>query len=78
VGQGLVSEFLLRRQFLATWFLGRHEDLDLGQRKRQEARILQQSAPRGQGIQRRVGNRLIMDATSIGVTKKEDDEQGIH
>src|SRR2546422_11206960 len=38
--QGLVRELLLHRQLLATGVLRRHEDLDLGQRKRQEAQIL--------------------------------------
>ena len=76
--QGLVGEFLLQRQFLAAWFLGRHEDRDLGQRKRQEAQILQQPAPRGQGIRRRGGHRLVMEAAAAGLAEEEDDEQGIH
>jgi len=46
VVQGLVGQLLCQGEFLAAWFLGRHEDLDLGQRKRQEAQILQQLAPR--------------------------------
>src|SRR5712691_6775999 len=75
--QGLVSQLLFQGEFLAAWFFGRHEDLDLGQRKRQEAQILQQPAPSGQGIRRRVSNGLIMDATSIGVAEEEDREQGI-
>ena len=45
VVQGLVRQLLLPRQFLTTGFLGRHEDLDLGERKREEAQILQESAP---------------------------------
>jgi len=40
VVQGLVGQLLLQRQLLAAGFLGRHEDRDLGQRKRQEAQIL--------------------------------------
>jgi hypothetical protein len=40
VMQGLVGPLLLHRQLLAAWFLGRHEDLDLGQRKREKAQIL--------------------------------------
>jgi hypothetical protein len=40
VVQGLVGQFLLQRQLLAAGFLGRHEDLDLGERKREEAQIL--------------------------------------
>src|SRR5712691_344468 len=75
--QGLVGEFLLQRQFLAAWFLGRHEELHLGQREGQEAQILQEPTPRGQGIRRRVSNGLLMDATAIGVAEEEDREQGI-
>ena len=37
----LVRPLLLPRELLAAWFLGRHEDLHLGQRERQEAQILQ-------------------------------------
>jgi hypothetical protein len=44
VVQGLVGELLLSRQLLAAWFLGGHQDRHLGQGKRQEAQILQQSA----------------------------------
>src|SRR6266852_3831057 len=75
--QRLVGYLLLQRQLLAAGFLGRHEDLDLGQRERQEAQVLQQPAPRGQGIRRRVGNGLVMDTTSIGVAEEKDEEQRI-
>src|SRR5712691_11101994 len=78
VSERLIRRLLFPRQFLAARFLGRHEDLDLGQRERQEAQILQQPAPRGQGIRRRVGNRLIMDPASIGVTQKKDRERSIN
>ena len=73
----LVGEVLLSRQFLATRFLGGHEDVDLGQCQRQDAQILQQPTPRGSGIRRRVGNRLLMDAAAVGVAQKEAEEQGI-
>ncbi|HSX78946.1 MAG TPA: hypothetical protein VLQ80_10295 [Candidatus Saccharimonadia bacterium] len=36
----LVGSFLLSRQLLAAGFLGRHEDLHVRQRERQEAQIL--------------------------------------
>ena len=75
--QGLVGPLLFQGEFLAAWLLGRHEDLDLGQPKRQKAQILQQPAPRGQGIRRRVSNGLIMGAAAIGVTQKKDEEQRI-
>jgi hypothetical protein len=38
--QRLVRPLLLPREFLAAWFLGRHEDLHLRERERQEAQIL--------------------------------------
>ena len=65
VMQGLVGQLLFQGEFLAAGFLGGHEDLDLGQRERQKAQVLQQPTPGGQGIRRRVGNGLVMDATSI-------------
>src|SRR5216683_5815292 len=78
VVQGLVGELLFQRQFLAARFLHGHQNLHLRQRERQEAQILQQPAPRGQRIRCRVSNGLIMGAAAIGITEKEDEEQGIH
>ena len=72
VVQGLIGPFLLQRQLLTTWFLRGHEDLDLGERKREEAQILQEPASSGQGIGCGIGNRLIMDAAAVGVAQKED------
>jgi len=40
LSERLVGPVLLPGQLLPSWLLGRHEDLDLGQRKRQEAQIL--------------------------------------
>ena len=42
-----LAQLLLQRQLLAAGFLGRHEDLHLGERERQEAQILQQPTPSG-------------------------------
>src|SRR5215467_14441988 len=63
---GLVGQWLCQGEFLASWCLRRHEDLILREREGQQAQILQQSAPRGQGIRRRVSNTLVMVATSGG------------
>jgi hypothetical protein len=76
--QGLIGPFLLLGQLLAAGFLGRHQDVHLRERERQEAQILQQPTSRGQGIRRRVSNGLIMDAPSIGVAQEKDDEQSLH
>ena len=43
--QGLVGPLLFQGACLAAGFLGRHEDLDLGPRERQEAQVLQEPAP---------------------------------
>jgi hypothetical protein len=45
VVQRLIGLFLLPCQLLAPWLFGRHEDLHLGERERQEAEILSQPAP---------------------------------
>ncbi len=76
--QSLVRPLLLQGELLAIWFLRWHQDLHVGEHKRQEAQVLQQLTPDRQGIGRRVGDPLIMDASSPGVTEKEDGEQGIH
>ena len=76
-GECLVGPLLLPCQFLASWLLGRHEALNVGQREGQEAQILQQPTPSGQGIRRGLSNPLIMDTASKSLTEKEDREQGI-
>ena len=75
--EGLVGPLLFPWQLLSSWLLRRHEDFHIGQRKGQEAQILPQSTPRGQGIGRRVSNGLIMSATAEGVAEEKYDEQGI-
>ena len=77
VVQGLVGPLLLQGEILAAGFLGRHADLHLGQRTRQEVQILQEPVPRRQRRRRRVGNGRIMSAAAIGVTEKEEEEQRI-
>ena len=72
--QSLVSEVLLHRELLTAGFLGRHEDLYLGQRQRQEAHILQQPTPRRQGIRGGLGNPEVMNTAAVGVAQKEDRE----
>ena len=73
----LVGSVLLRRQLLAAGFLGRHEDRHLGQRERQEAQILQQSAPGREGGGGGLGEPLVMEAASSRLTEEEDEEQGM-
>jgi hypothetical protein len=75
--QRLVRHVLRPRELLAAWLLGWREDLHLRKRERQEAQILSQPAPRRQGIRGRIGNALLMDATSKRLTEKKDREQGV-
>ena len=56
---------------------GRHDDVDVGQRERQEAKILQQPAARRQGIRRGIGNPLIVGAAGIRVTQQENGQRRI-
>jgi hypothetical protein len=72
-----IGGFLPARQGPASRLAGRHEDLHPVERERQEAQILEQPAPRGQGVGGGIGNPLIVGAAGIGVTPKEDRERGI-
>jgi hypothetical protein len=56
---------------------GRHDDLHLVERERQEAQILEQPAPRRQGIRGGIGNAFIMGTARIGLTQKENREHSI-
>jgi hypothetical protein len=77
LGERLVRPLLLPRKLLAAGCLGRHEDRHLRECERQEPQILQEPAPRRQGIRRRVRNGLLMGAAAIGVAQEEDEKQGI-
>jgi hypothetical protein len=73
-GDAPIRRFLRTREVPAPRLPGRHDDLDVIERERQEAEILEQSAARGQRIRGRIGNPLIMGAPRIGGTEKEDRE----
>ena len=72
--QRLIGQWLLPRELLTTRLLRRHEDRHLRERARQETQILQEPAPRWQGIRRRVRTRLIVRAAAIGVAQEEEEE----
>ena len=73
----LVRPLLLPRELLTAGFLGRHEDLHLGERERQEAQILQQPTPSREGVGAGLCDAQIMDTAAMGVAQKEDDEERI-
>jgi hypothetical protein len=56
---------------------GRHDDLDLVQRQRQEAQILKQPAPRRQGVRGGIGHACIVGTARIGLAQKENRQRGI-
>jgi hypothetical protein len=76
-GDASIRRFLGTREGPAPRLLGRHDHVDVWERKRQEAEILEQPAPCGQRVRGRLRNPFIMGAAGIGVTQKEDGERGI-
>src|SRR5499427_1146383 len=74
----LVGQVLLQGQLRTAGLLRRHEARHLRERERQKAQILQQPTP----SRKRVGSDLrdtqIMHTATVGVTEKEDRDEGIH
>ena len=56
---------------------GRHDDLHPIERECQEAQILEQPAPRRQGVRGGIGNAFIMGTARVGLTQTEDRERGV-
>ena len=72
-----ISRFLRPCELPAPGFLHGHDDLDLVERERQEAEILQQPAACGQGIGRSVCNPLVVGAAPVSLTQEQDRKRGI-
>ena len=72
-----IGGFLGPREGSAPGLLGRHNDLDVVERERQEAQILEQPTPRGQRIRRGIRNPLIMGAAGIGLAQEENRERRV-
>jgi hypothetical protein len=72
-----IGGFLRPREGSAPWLLDRHDDLDVVEGERQEAQILEQPAPCGQGIRRGIRHPLIVGAAGIGLTQEEDGERRV-
>jgi hypothetical protein len=70
-----IGGFLHAREVPASWLSGGHDALYLVECERQEAEILEQATPRGQGIEGGIYNPLILGATRIGGTQKGDGER---
>jgi len=76
-GDAPIGPFLGAREGPTPWLLGGHDDLDVVECEGQEAEILEQPAPRGQGVRGGIGNALIVGAASVSVTEKEDRERRV-
>ena len=75
--QRLVRSLLHQRERRAAWLLGRHEELPLRTRARQEAASLEQPTPCGPGRGRRVGNARRRHAAAVGGAQPEEQEAGM-
>jgi hypothetical protein len=72
-----IRGFLRPREGAAPGLPGRHDDLDLVERERQEPQILEQPAARGQRVGRRLGNALIVGTAGVRLTQKEHRERHV-
>jgi hypothetical protein len=72
-----IRRFLRACEVPASRFAGWHDDLHPVECERQAPEILEQAAARGQGIRGGIGNPLIMGASGIRVTQKENGERGV-
>jgi hypothetical protein len=69
---------LLRpREGAAPGLPGRHDDLHLVERERQEAQILERAAPRGQRVGRRLGHALLVGTAGVRLTQQENRERHV-
>ena len=76
-GDAPIGPFLGAREGPTPWLLGGHDDLDVVECEGQEAEILEQPAPRGQGVRGGIGHALIVGAASVSVTEQEDRERRV-
>jgi hypothetical protein len=72
-----IGGFLCTGEGTPTRLLGWYDDLDLRERKRQKAQILEQPAACGQGVRGGIGHALIMGAPGIGLTEKDHRQCGV-
>ena len=76
-GDTPIRRFLHPCESPASRLPGRHDDLHLIERERQEAQILEQAAAWGQGIRRSIRHSLVVRAAGIRLTQKEDRERRV-
>jgi hypothetical protein len=66
-GKGSIRGLLCACEGTPPRLLGRYDRLDLRERTRQQAKILEQQAARRQRVRGGIGNVLIVGGTSVGV-----------
>jgi hypothetical protein len=76
-GHAPIGGFLCTCEGTPPRLLGWYDDLDLRERKRQKAQILEQPAACGQGVRGGIGNALIMGAPGIGLTETDNRARGV-
>jgi hypothetical protein len=76
-GDAPIGPVLGAREGPTPWLLGGHDDLDVVACEGQAAEILEQPAPRGQGVRGGIGHARIVGAASVSVTEKEDRERRV-
>lgn len=72
-----MARFLLRCQLLPARFLRRLEDVHTLQGEGLKTRVLQQGTPSRQRRRCRVGDALVVDASRMGLTQKQDAPRGV-
>jgi hypothetical protein len=73
-GDAPIRGLLRTCELASSWLPGRHDDLHPVERERQEAQILEQPAPRRQGVRGGIGHPLIVGTARIGLAQKENRE----
>jgi hypothetical protein len=76
-GNAPIRRLLCARARPSSRVPGRHDDLDMVERQRQEAQILEQAAPGRSGRRGGIGNPVVVGAAGIGVTQQEHRQRGI-
>jgi hypothetical protein len=76
-GKASIGGFLVAREGSATWLAGRHDDLDLVERERQEAPILEQPTARGPGRGGGIRHPRVVGPPHLGLTQEEKREHGV-
>jgi hypothetical protein len=75
--EALIRRFLRPRERPSSRLPGWHDGLHLIERERQEAQILEQPAPRRQGIWGGIRDVFIVDTACMGLTQEENREPSI-